>query len=195
MIDGRPFVRLEQGSSLRFLSLRRDTLHDMDAKTQAWIDQHDAFVAETVRRYGWYIAYIGGTECACPDCDGEGPDAVPFAYTVGLFGLAHPELLVFGLDQTTTANILNGLGDEIRSGRPLVPGELLGFEEWPHRMVPELVPNPGDIVFEANRYYQRPAEHSVPLLQLSYDDAAGRFPWDDGFDAPEMQPRPGSFRA
>lgn len=166
----------------------------MDAKTQAWIDQHDAFIAETVRKYGWYIAYIGGG-CVCPDCDGDGANDVPFAYTVGLFGLAHPELLVFGLDRETTAHLLNALGEEIRRGRAVVPGELLGFEEWSHRIVPEEVPNPGEIVFEANRFYQRPDEYSLPVLQLSYDDAAGRFPWDAGFADPELQPRPGTFGA
>jgi hypothetical protein len=32
------------------------------------------------------------------------------------------------------------------------------------------------LVFSANRFYQRPAEFSVPVLQLSYNDKAGRFP-------------------
>lgn len=168
----------------------------MDAKTQAWIDQHDAFIADTVRKYGWYIAYIAGAECGCPECEGDdSKTAVPFAYTIGLFGLAHPELLVFGLDQATTGNLLNGLGDEVRRGRPLVAGQLLKFEEWSHRIVPEVVPNPGEIVFEANHFYQRPGEYSVPVLQLSYDDAAGRFPWDEGFDEVARQPRPGTFKA
>jgi hypothetical protein len=50
-------------------------------------------------------------------------------------------------------------------------------------------------VFEANRFYQRPDEFSVPVLQLSYDDTEGRFPWEDGFATPEIQPRPGTFKA
>jgi len=39
------------------------------------------------------------------------------------------------------------------------------------------------------------ADASVPVLQLSYDDTAGRFPWEEGYATPEMQPRPGTFRA
>ncbi len=165
----------------------------MDA--QAWIDQHDAFIVETVRRYGWYIAYVGGGECCRPGCNGGDADDLPFAYTVGLFGLGHPELLIFGVDPATASNVLNSLGDEVRDGAPMMPGQLLGFDEWSHRIVPEVVPNPGDIVFEANRFYDRPSEHSVPVLQLTYDDEAGRFPWDDGYATPELQPRPGRFRA
>jgi hypothetical protein len=69
------------------------------------------------------------------------------------------------------------------------------LDEWPHQISPEPVPNPGEIVFEANRYYQRPADVSVSVLQLSYDDTEGRFPWEKGYAAPEMQPRPGTFKA
>jgi hypothetical protein len=76
-----------------------------------------------------------------------------------------------------------------------LPGELITFEAWPHRVIPEEVPNPGQIVFSANRFYQRPPEFSVPVLQLSYDDKAGKFPWEPGYAAPEMQPRPGTFGA
>jgi hypothetical protein len=42
--------------------------------------------------------------------------------------------------------------------------------------------------------YQRPDEASVPVLQLTYDEA-GRFPWDEDLAHPESQPRPGTFQA
>jgi hypothetical protein len=167
----------------------------MDAAKQAWVDQHDAHISAVIRRHGWYIAYIGGGSCSCPECDGGDSDDLPFAYTVGLFGLAHPELLIFGVGPETAANVLNGLGSDVRAGESVLPGQMVGFEEWKHRIVPETVPNPGEIVFEANRYYQRPNEFSVPVLQLSYDDSEGRFPWEDEYAAPELQPRPGTFNA
>ena len=48
----------------------------------------------------------------------------------------------------------------------------------------------------ANRHYQRPREASVPVLQLTWDDRNGRFPWEDGYSVPvTVQPRPGTFRA
>lgn len=167
----------------------------MDTGTQAWLDQHDAHIAAMIRRHGWYIAYIGGGSCSHPECDGEKSDEPAFAYTVGLFGLAHPELLIFGVEPETASGVLDGLGSEVRAGESILPGQMLGFYEWQHRIVPEPVPNPGEIVFEANRFYQRPAEYSVPVLQLSYDDTEGRFPWEDGYISPRLQPRPGMFRA
>lgn len=147
-----------------------------DPQILAWLDQEDARVAACIREHGVYIQFIGGG-CGSPCCagadDDDGPD---FAYTVGLFGLGHPELLIFGAGPHTAAAVLNELTDRVRGGADLVPGEMITFAQWPHRIVPESVPNPGEIVFTANRHYQRPDEFSVPVLQLSYDDHLGRFP-------------------
>lgn len=167
----------------------------MDARTQAWNDQEDAHVASIVRQHGWFIQYIGGETCSRPGCECPPDDGPAFAYTVGLFGLAHPELLIFGVDPHTAVGVLNSIGEQVRAGEPILPGQLITFDEWGHRIIPEEVPNAGEIVFSANRFYQRPDAYSVPVLQLSYDDASGNFPWDEGFADTEMQPRPGTFRA
>ena len=167
----------------------------MDAATRAWIDQHEASLTEIIRRRGWAIQYVGGSLCSRPGCDcGEYPEPA-FAYTIGMFGLNHPELVIFGMPPDTASGVLNDLGSRIRSGEALLPGRLITFAEWPHRIIPEVVPNPGDIVLLANGFYQRPDEFSVPVLQLSYDDLEQRFPWEEGYAAPELQPRPGTFKA
>jgi hypothetical protein len=169
----------------------------MDARTQAWLDQDDANTTAIIRRHGWMIQYVGGGMCNVPGCEAhEDPKVPSFAYTVGMFGLGHPELLVFDLPPQTASGILNDLGERVRAGAELIPGQMVTFEDWPHRVVLEEVPNPGEIVFSANRFYQRPADFSVPVLQVTYDDRAGSFPWDDGYDeSAGRQPRPGEFRA
>jgi hypothetical protein len=91
--------------------------------------------------------------------------------------------------------VLNDLGQRIRQGEALLPGQMLDFDNWRHHVIPEVVPNPGEIVFSANDFYQRPDEASVPVLQLSYDDSEGRFPWEAEYSTPDLQPRPGTFRA
>jgi len=159
----------------------------VSAQMQAWLDQEDARTRATVRRYGWAIEYVMGD-----------PDRrqAPFAYTIGLFGLAHPELVVAGVEPHTASGLLNDVGAQIRQGRDLVPGELLRFDDWAHRVTVEVVPNPGEILFAANRYYQRPDEASVPAFQLTYDDLGGRFPWEEGYRNEDwIQPRPGAYRA
>ena len=113
-----------------------------------------------------------GPGCDCPE-DDDGP---PFAYAVGQFGLGHPELLVFGLDVHDSLGLLNSLGDRIRAGETLLPGQIFTVGEWPHRIVPETVPNPGEIVFTANRFYRRPDHASVDVIQLTYDDSVCQGP-------------------
>ena len=159
-----------------------------EAQIQAWLDQEDAFVAQTIRKHGQFIQYVGGGE----------PDDIPatFAYTVGLFGLGHPELVIVSVDPGTARGVLNELGDRVRRGDNLIAGQLLTFDDWPHRIVVEELPNPGEILLAANRHYQRPPEASVPAYQLTYDDRGGAFPWDPGYaNRPEIQPRPGTWRA
>jgi len=162
---------------------------------QAWIDQHEAWIKDVIRRRGWAVQYVGGATCSRPGCCPAPSDETPFAYTVGLFGLGHPELLIFGVGPEAALEVLNDAGAWIQGGGEMLPGMLLTLGDWPHRIIPEPVPNPGDIVLWANSHYRRPSEYSVPVLQLTYDDAEGRFPWDEGYATPESQPRPGTFIA
>jgi len=148
-----------------------------------------------IGQQGWAIEYIGGGVCSAPGYSAEEDDGPPFAYTVGLIGLGHPELLVFGLGPHDSQGLLNTVGERIRNGDVLIPGQMLTFDEWGHLVIPEEVPNPGEIVFTANRFYQRPSQYSVPVLQLTYDDMTGRFPWEPEYSVPSLQPIPGAFRA
>jgi hypothetical protein len=154
-------------------------------QVQAWLDQEDEHVAQTIRKHGVFIQFVSGDETE--------PE---FAYTVGLFGLGHPELVVLNVGMDTAGALLNHLSDRIRAGENLMPGSLLSFDKWPHRVTVEQLPNPGEILFAANRHYQRPPEASLPAYQLTYDDKQGRFPWDPGYsNNPGIQPRPGTWRA
>jgi hypothetical protein len=166
-----------------------------DVQTQAWLDQEDARVTQAIRRRGWFIQYVLSCRRTMPGGDRGHLEDPPFAYTVGLFGMGHPELLIVGVSPITASSVLDALGERIRAGADIVPGELITSEDWQRRIIAEQVPNPGEIVFAANRHYWRPPEHSVPVLQLSYDDEAGRFPWERGHAEPATQPRPGTFRA
>jgi hypothetical protein len=154
---------------------------------QAWLDQEDEHTAQIIRLHGVYIEYVHG------DAARRSP---AFAYTVGLFGLRHPELLVFDSTPESAAGVLNSLAAHVRAGGNLLPGQEITSEGSPSPIMLEHVPNPGEIVFAANRYYQRPAEASVPVLQLTYADDKGRYPWQKGYARPGWrQPRPGRFHA
>lgn len=160
---------------------------DLTPAERAWLDQEDRHTAAVIREHRTYIQYVAGD---------SGARRPSFAYTVGLFGLDHPEVLVFGLSMQTAGALLNEVRDRVLDGDDLVVGATLAFDAWPHRVRVEHVPNPGRIAFAANRFYQRPSEASVPMFQLTYDDKAGRFPGEPGYaNAGWIQPRPGEFTA
>ena len=158
-----------------------------------WQDMFDARVTAAVRLRGWFIQYVPGDTCAVPGCGCVKSGVPAYAYSIGLYGLGHPELLIYGVPPGTASGVINVLGGRVRAGGTIVPGEVVTFDEWPHRVYPEPVPDPETIVVGAHRYYRRPAGRSVPVLQLTYDDLAGRFPWEPGNAAPHLQPRPGTF--
>jgi hypothetical protein len=81
-----------------------------DSQLQAWLDQEDEHVAQTIRKYGLFIQLVSHDR-------GDSPPA--FAYTVGLFGLGHPELVVLGMDTGSAGGLLNHLGERIRAGETL----------------------------------------------------------------------------
>lgn len=158
-----------------------------DPQTTAWLDQEDAHLTQTIRAHRWAVQYVGA---------GDDPGEPSFGYTVGLFGLGHPELVIVGLGPDNTHGILQRVATMVAGGRNLVPGEMLTWPDRGGRLVVEEVPNAGEILFVANRHYRRPDEHSVPAYQLTWDHPDGRFPWDEGYGCgPECQPRPGTWRA
>jgi hypothetical protein len=82
-------------------------------------------------RLGWALTYV-------TDPDGRNPS---FAYTAGLWGFDHPELLVFGLGQDSAAGLLNQLGERVRDGEVFAAGAEVGTTAMPVRVFD--VPNPG----------------------------------------------------
>src|SRR3954451_21064337 len=118
----------------------------------AWLDQEDAHTAQMIREHRFTVTYVWG----------EGPGEPAFGYTTGLFGLGHPELVVVGLGQDTAHSMLDRTARLVVEGRDLVAGERLTWPDWAGPLVVEVLPNPGEILFGANRFYERPAEYSVP---------------------------------
>jgi hypothetical protein len=164
-----------------------------DAQTIAWLDQEDTHLAQLIRAHRWAVQYVFPADEDDDDADPGGP---PFGYTVGLFGLGHPELVVVGLGHDDSHAILQRVAGLVADGRDLVPGELLTFPDRPDGLVVEPVPNPGEVLFAANRHYRRPDEHSVPAFQLTWQHRDGTFPWDEAYPCgPDCQPRPGAWRA
>lgn len=180
----------------------------------AYRDQFRTHTTWAIRRWGCMVQYVSDEiECSCCKARGvnraarrarrgdrrrTGRSMPPFAYTIGLHGVGHPELLVFGIGFEPARRLLTRLAHEVRDhGAELVPGEVIATRRAIDRpLLVESLPNPGEILFQANTYYRRPAVGSVDAVQLTWPDPLGRWPGDPACTAPAAhQPRPGSFRA
>src|SRR5690606_905041 len=101
-----------------------------DDQIVAWLEEQDRMITQIVRQNGWAVQYVNG--------EGTTP---PFAYTVGLFGLNHPELIVFGLDYSSAIGLLNYMGTKVREGDDLLHGDVVLWEGTDTRVRIEVLPN------------------------------------------------------
>ena len=156
-----------------------------DPQTIAWLDQEDERLAQVIRKHRFAVQYV---------YPGDDPGEPGFGYTVGLFGLGHPELVVVGLDYELAHRVLTRMTRLVIEGRNLVPGETFPDDNGRVILMVEALPNPGEILFSANRFYERPDAFSVPAFQLTWADERGVFPWDpDCGIGVDRQPRPGNW--
>jgi hypothetical protein len=151
---------------------------------QQWLDQDNAWFRETIRRYGWAIQAVHS----------DWPSSPSFAYTVGLTGFDHPEIVVFGLATVSSRRLLNELGEKVRTGSMLRDGDVI---ELPGLRVSLFdLPNPREILFAANLIYQVPPDRSVSAVQVVYPDDCGAWPWEPDYALlAGLQPMPGQFSA
>ncbi len=95
----------------------------------AYEDQQRRRMTVAIRRYAVWLTYVSDAEdAACSCCEaipalreefeaeakqhGPHPESpVMFCYTTGLFGVAHPELAVFGLSAPASAQPAGTRGD------------------------------------------------------------------------------------
>jgi hypothetical protein len=102
-----------------------------------------------------FIVFVSG--------DGDEPPPT-FAYTIGLFGMGHPELVVTGVDLQTAGGLLNELGDRIRTGageRPL-PAATRGLSA---RVPADLRRQVGPV--SVGRRVRKPAGRAATTRQLA----------------------------
>ena len=143
---------------------------------RSWLADYERRVTETIRLHGCFIQAVMG--------EGRTP---PVAYTVGLFELGHPELIVFGLDTQSSGGMLNWFAARVRDGEVFSPGQVIAPAESDTRLLVQNFRDPW-LLHMANRHYHRGREAPVRALQLIWD-AGGAFPWEPGYSEPEwLQP-------
>ena len=139
----------------------------------------DRKIIHDVNTHGWHVMKVMA--------EGDEPG---WAYTIGLFRTqSQPELLIFGLADSTMHRILNDIGERIRGG-----------EKFPDGSEDHEILNGYPLVFRAvDRVWYRwifgyaiwfYGNHEFPAAQVLWPDKTGRFPWDTGCapDIARLQP-------
>ena len=131
-----------------------------------------------ISRYGWSCYYIFG---------GAGP---PWLYTIGLVeGFGHPELIIFGLDQSSAHGLATRMVERLTSEVEVATGRHAG-EGLDGLPVAYLEVDqaywrePSDYILGWLDYY-RALERTLDqrALQLVWSDESGHLPWDERFTA------------
>jgi hypothetical protein len=134
-------------------------------------DEHDRQLLADVKKYGWHVIAVRE--------DKEGPG---FAYSIGLFHtFEHPEVIVFGLDLRLMHQMINGIGEQIKSG-----------ERFEHLDEADDILEGYNVLFRrvekkhyreyfgyARWFYQG---NRFPVLQCVWPDNQHRYPWHSAFN-------------
>lgn len=109
--------------------------------------------------------------------DGDGPG---YSFTIGLWHhYQQPEVVVFGLPDDVTIELLNVLADEADDGKRFRGGEKHSglLVDYPVRFVDVPKDKVGDYLGAAQWAYEGA---DFPCVQLVWPDKQKRWPWDEG---------------
>jgi len=143
-----------------------------------WYDGYLFHVHGTIERYGFFIQYVLGEH-------GE----PSWGYSIGFLAHGHPEVVVYGLDDTSTAGVLHHLYDEIAVGEHRALGRSAAADL--HGLEVCLLPVPdvhwtdeSSVLCTAVQYSRAVGWDAVAAVQLVWPAPSGHFPWQ-----PECPPR------
>jgi hypothetical protein len=133
-----------------------------------------------IEEHGWAVRLVSPR---------VGDEGVPFAYTVGLTAMGHPEIVEQGLPSETVHQFLNLVGKEVKAGRRFdAPSIVRDLTEGNHPVAFIRVEDTSALTAVEQVY------GTVEALQLVWSDSSGRLPWEQGFGpGPDQQPLLGTW--
>ena len=157
------------------------------------LDTRDIEIITDVTDDGWHVVSVPEQKNAAAG-SGVRHSTPGWAYSVGLYAsYGHPEVLVFGLEDTVTAALVDAIGNLVRSGRRFEVGSpqsgILEAVECLFRPVHRDWYEP--FLGDSEWYY---CGGSFPVNQCFWPDAKGRAPWEDGLDPAFEKLQPLLFR-
>jgi hypothetical protein len=122
--------------------------------------------AADVEAHGWHVLTVSG----------EG--SLPYAFSIGFDKtFDHPEVLIIGLPQKTSHQLLNIVGSKVSTGARFAPGTpYLGLlERFPCEFRPVPASAYPTYLGAALGFY---GAEPFSAVQLVWPDREGMFPWD-----------------
>jgi hypothetical protein len=139
---------------------------------ESTFDDRDRTVMANIAKHGWHVVQI-------PD----DPQSSGWVFSVGMWHtLGSPELAVFGMAANDAAHLINHIGEHVRSGQSVGPDVVFD----------DVLEDGRPVTFRrADSSWYRPMfgyatwfarRPPLPVAQVVWGDAQGRFLWDDGID-------------
>ena len=125
-------------------------------------------IAKKIAAHGWAVVNVPGDE------------SLPaYAYSVGLQdSFAHPEVIVFGLDERALHGVVNAVGDAVRAGHRFADHDESDAVLDGYRCAFRAVTPAAVTTFMGKAVERREGE--VAALHCLWPDREGRFPWQRG---------------
>jgi hypothetical protein len=121
-------------------------------------------------------------------------DADPaFAFSIGLFlNYNHPELMIFGLSSDAARDVIDYIREHVSEGRKFTDGEVCddlftGDDKICFWQVPVEAYRK---YFGTARWFYGKSGLAFPCLQIIWQDASHRFPWEAGCDPRVIEAQP-----
>lgn len=144
------------------------------------LDAVNARNLEQIERVGWAVVMVA------PSLSESFP---PFAYTVGLSRLGHPETMIVGLEPSVANRLLNDLAMRVAELGPLPFGPIEGLLEGGYSLETRPVdPTHFDEYLGRLLWFHRAfGSGELHVRQVIWPDANGRFPDDPSLSPDERQ--------
>lgn len=125
-----------------------------------------------IEKHGWHVINV------LEDTEGPG-----FAYSVGLYQVFHhPEILIFGLSLNTMHEIINVIGNNIKSGTKFLASERYNEIVEDYTVAFQVITKRhyDKYLGWAIWYYKH---ETFPVLQCFWPSKNGYFPWETEYPA------------
>ena len=124
-------------------------------------------ITDLIKEHGHALQGVFGDE------EGE-----TFTYTVGMAGVDHPELILFGLPIEIAGALLNDIAARVRDGARFASGQVVNDLVRDYPVVLIGVEDTTEHLTVANSLYGN--VHPITALQIVFPDVDGLWPWQDG---------------